>query len=109
LRTRNDLLGIIANEIHGHPEDCLKCKSAFSYFTISQLCNGFGSIPQKQGSLNFFVRGPDKLLLNSPRTGHLTRCDCFGKCYILPNQHVYETILFFFNGKMYSRTLETLH
>jgi len=34
------------------------------------------------GSPNFFVRGPHEVLLNSPRAGHLTQCDCFGKYYI---------------------------
>ena len=39
-----------------------------------------------QVSPNFFVRGPHKLLQNISRAGRLTSCDCFGICYILPNQ-----------------------
>jgi len=37
-------------------------------------------------SPNFFVRGPHKLSLHSSRAGCLTLWDCFGICYILPNQ-----------------------
>jgi len=39
--------------------------------------------------LNVFVRGSHKLLHNSSRAGHLTQCDCFGVCYILPNQQFF--------------------
>jgi len=48
-----------------------------------------------QGAPNFFVRGPHKLLLNSPRAGYLTQCDCFGKCYILPNQQIFLSYIVF--------------
>ena len=41
-------------------------------------------VPLSQRSPNVFVRGSHKLLHNSPRAGHLTQCDCFEKCYILP-------------------------
>ena len=37
-----------------------------------------GRLATLQGSPNFFVRGPHKLLLNSPCAGHLSKCDCFG-------------------------------
>ena len=55
-----------------------------------------------QGSPNFFVRGPHKLLLNSPRAGHLTKCDCFRKCFCQINKFSF-VILFFLIGKMSSR------
>ena len=49
----------------------------------------------QQGSPNFFDRGPHKLLHNSSRAGHLTKCDCFAMCYILPNQHVCRSYVIF--------------
>ena len=44
----------------------------------------------RPGSPNFIVRGPQKLLDNSSRAGHLTWSGCFGICYILPNQQIFR-------------------
>jgi len=43
---------------------------------------------------NFFILGPHTLLRNSERVGHLTLCDCFGICYIVPNQKVFRQLIF---------------
>ena len=48
------------------------------------------------------VRGPHKLLLNSPRAGHFTKCDCFRKCFCQINKFSF-VILFFLIGKMSTR------
>ena len=48
----------------------------------------------EQGSPNFLVRGPHKLLHNSSRAAHLTYCDYFGICYILPNQQIFRKYYF---------------
>jgi len=48
-----------------------------------------------QGSPNFFVREPHKLLHNSSRAGHLTYCDCFWPCCILPNQQIIRKSIIF--------------
>jgi len=58
-----------------------------------------------QGSPDFFVRGPHKLLHNSSRAGHLTECDCFGICCILQYQ-LFVKILFFHCWKMSLRPEE---
>jgi len=58
-----------------------------------------------QGSLNFFVRGANKLLPNCSRAAHLRQCNSFGKCYILPNQQIFVVILFFLVGKMCLRAI----
>ena len=58
------------------------------------------------GSPNFLVRGPQKLLLTSSKAVHLTQCDCFGNCCILPNQKIFVVTIFFLAGKtMASRTV----
>ena len=67
---------------------------------FAKLCRGITSqfnlerakmqTSRVQGSPNFFVRGPHKLLQKSPRAGHRTQCDCFGISYILPNQQVFR-------------------
>ena len=48
------------------------------------------------------VRGPHKLLPNSPRAGHLTKCDCFRKCFCQINKFSF-VIFFFLIGKMSTR------
>ena len=48
----------------------------------------------RTGSPNFFIRGPHKLLHKSAWVGHLTQWDCFGICYILPNQKVFCQLIF---------------
>jgi len=67
--------------------------------------------PLAQGSPNFFVRGPHKLIKNMSRAGRFTQCDCLGICYILPNQQLFRkhisqfffNIIFFIIKKMASR------
>jgi len=59
----------------------------------------------EQGSPTFFVRGPHELIQNMSRAGHLTWYDCFGICYILPNQQFFVIIFFHhcknvFTGRM---------
>ena len=57
-------------------------------------------------SRNFFVRGPHKLLLKASGVGHHSHTECkyFGISYILPNQHVFRNIYYFFIiDKMSSR------
>jgi len=61
------------------------------------------SILPMQESPNVFVRGTHKLLHSSSMAEHLAYCDCFGKCYVLPNQQVFRETLFFIIDKISSR------
>jgi len=68
----------------------------------------------RTGSPNFFIRGPHKLLHKSTWAEHLTYWDCFGICYILPNQS-FSSINFSILIKVYAgriwptdRSLEAL-
>ena len=44
------------------------------------------------------------------RADHLKECDCFGVCYILPNQQIFVDLLFFHQWQNFfaGRSLETL-
>jgi len=48
-----------------------------------------------QGSPNFFVRGPHKVLQNSSRAGHLEYCVWFGIRYTLSNQQSFRKYIIF--------------
>jgi len=61
-----------------------------------QLCS-------ETGSPNFLVQWPHNILHNSLRSGHCTQRNSFGICYILSNQQMFRTMLFFINDKMFSR------
>jgi len=57
---------------------------------------------------------PHQLLHSSPRVEHLTYCDCFGLCYILPNQKVFRQLIFHYLQNVFAghiwpavRSLET--
>ena len=53
----------------------------------------------RTGSPNFFIRGSHKLLHKNAWAEHLTYWDCFGICYILPNQKVFRQLIFHFRQK----------
>jgi len=64
-----------------------------------------------QGSPNFFVRGPHKVIQNMSRVGHPMQCDCCGICYILQNQQIfwkYTVYYFFIIDKTASRAASDL-
>jgi len=48
-----------------------------------------------QQSQLFLSEGRIKLHKNSARAGHFTSHDCFGLCYILPNNKFFEIVDFF--------------
>jgi len=46
------------------------------------------------GVSKLFVRGPHKLIQKMWSAGRLTQCDCFGMCYIVPNQQIFRNYIF---------------
>ena len=78
----------------------LPCFSAFllefTWFTRNDLAQG---IP------NVFVWGPNEVIQNMSRARPLTYRDCFGVCYILPNQQLFVNILFFISDKCYTQAV----
>ena len=95
--------------------DTVKKRTHLKITTISEEVTY--PISVEQGSPNFFVRGPHKVIQNMSRAGRLTQCKCCGICYILPNLQISRTylILFFhhwqngFAGRIWpaGRSLET--
>jgi len=70
------------------------------WFYVSGECSSVANNADKgieQGSPNFFVIGPHKLLHNSSMARHLPQWDCFGIWCALPNQQfVCKYIIFSF-------------
>ena len=58
------------------------------------LCNCVDHLAQ--GSPNFFVRGPHKVIQTMSRAGRLTQCDRCGICYILPNQQIFRKYIVYY-------------
>ena len=109
-------ISILSIHIHGKLLPCLYITSSQLISHILQMKSGHYNktfvIICRRGLQTFLfeghiscystVRGPHKLLLNSPRAGHRTKCDCFRKCFCQINKFSF-VILFFLVGKMSTR------